>query len=195
MSESALRPFVEVAAGALDQRRIFAVRQDRVRSVRTGQEMTVDRLFAPNWVNVVAITDDNAPSLLLVRQWRFGARAFCDELPAGLVDAGESPRDAALRELLEETGYAPTAPDDVVHLGTTRPNPAFMNNQLDSYLVPRATKVATPKLDATEELEPLLLPVDAVDDAVTSGRLSNALGLVALFRWRLWAQQAGALSP
>ena len=185
----ALLPFEEIEEGALDQRRIFAVRQDRVRSQRTGKEMQVDRLVVPDWVNVVAFAGEgDSRSLLLVRQWRFGARQFCLELPAGMVDPGEQARPAALRELLEETGHAPASDDDVVCLGETLPNAAFMNNRVTSFLVQNTVKIAEPKLDATEELELSTLPIAQIDDAVRSGQLVNSLGLVALYRWRLHQQ-------
>ena len=97
-----IEPWEEVSQGAPDERRIFTVRSDVVRSPVTGREHTVDRLLAPDWVNVVAITDRR--EMLFVRQWRFGTRTFTLEVPAGLIEPGEEPLAAGQRELLEETG-------------------------------------------------------------------------------------------
>src|SRR5580700_9729230 len=56
-----------------------------------------------DWVNVIAMTDDR--HVVLVRQFRVGTAEVCLEIPGGMVDEGEQPRDAAARELAEETGY------------------------------------------------------------------------------------------
>ena len=45
------------------------------------------------------------PSTLLVLQYRPPVEAICVEFPAGLIDEGETPEQAAIRELKEETGY------------------------------------------------------------------------------------------
>ena len=58
---------------------------------------------APDWVNVVALTDRD--ELLLIEQWRHGVDHATLEIPGGMVDPGETPLEAARRELLEETGY------------------------------------------------------------------------------------------
>jgi 8-oxo-dGTP pyrophosphatase MutT (NUDIX family) len=55
-----------------------------------------------------------SPCILLVRQFRPAMNAFCLELPAGFIDAGETPSEAALRELKEETGFI----GSVFHVGT-----------------------------------------------------------------------------
>lgn len=52
-----IEPWDEVSEGVPDRRRLFTVRSDVVRSRLTGREHTVDRLIAPDWVNVVAITE------------------------------------------------------------------------------------------------------------------------------------------
>ena len=62
-----------------------------------------DILAVPDSVAVLALTGDN--QVVLARQYRPGPDAVLDELPGGMIDAGESPRDAAVRELREETGY------------------------------------------------------------------------------------------
>jgi len=193
-----LLPFDELEAGELMQRRIFALRQDRVKSQRTGRETHVDRLFCPDWVNVVAFTA--ADELLLVRQWRFGSAEFSIEIPAGAVEPGEDPVVGGLRELAEETGYTPDDPGAVVLLGATRPNAAFMNNRCSTIFVPRVSKTLPQNLDPTEEVEVLSVPRAELDalmrqgarrcaagaaPTATDGLLDNSLVLVALHLWKL----------
>lgn len=52
------------------------------------------------------------PSLLLQKQFRAPVNKVTIEVPAGLVDEGEDPKDSAIRELKEETGYVATIPED-----------------------------------------------------------------------------------
>jgi 8-oxo-dGTP pyrophosphatase MutT (NUDIX family) len=194
-----LLPFLELEEGPLDRRRVYALRQDRVRSQRTGHELTVDRLFVPDWVNVVAFDEDD--HLLLVRQWRFGSREFTVEIPAGALEAGEDPIVGGLRELVEETGHTPVDPTAVVVLGATRPNPAFMNNRCTTILVPQARRTVALSLDHGEEVEVLRVPRQAIDEMLVHGArrcastptatagpdlvFDNALVVVALHLWRL----------
>ncbi|MBM4281430.1 MAG: NUDIX hydrolase [Deltaproteobacteria bacterium] len=205
-----LLPFVEVEQGPLERRRIYALRQDRVRSQRTGTELRVDRLFVPDWVNVVAFDEDD--HLLLVRQWRFGTNEFTVEIPAGGLEPGENPVEGGLRELVEETGHTPVDRGSVVVLGATRPNAAFMNNRCTTVFVPRARRTAPLSLDPAEEVEVLRVPRMAIDDLLrrgaarcasphgqpggapdprtmgtpdTDGLLDNSLVVVALHLWRL----------
>lgn len=184
---TSLKPFLEVSEGEPDPRRVFTVRSDRVRSQVRDHEMTVDRLVTTDWVNVVAIArdDDGEDKLLCVRQWRFGSRSFSLELPAGLIDPGEDPRNAALRELREETGYAPAEDTAVMLLGETSPNAAFMGNTMFTYLVPHAVKVAEQDLDENEEVEVCAVPVGELEHAVRRGAFINGMSLVALYRYSL----------
>src|SRR5580692_9212866 len=57
----------------------------------------------PNWVNAVAITNDD--KILMVHQYRHAAGIVSLEIPGGVIEDGETPQDALRRELLEETGY------------------------------------------------------------------------------------------
>jgi ADP-ribose pyrophosphatase len=60
----------------------------------------------PDTVAVVALTPEE--SVVLVREYRPGPERFLLELPGGAIDEGESPMEAATRELVEETGYEGT---------------------------------------------------------------------------------------
>ena len=59
-------------------------------------------------VAVIAKTHGPDPEVLVIKQFRPPLGAYCLEIPAGLIDPGESPEMAALRELKEETGYVAT---------------------------------------------------------------------------------------
>ncbi|MCC7110198.1 MAG: NUDIX hydrolase [Deltaproteobacteria bacterium] len=180
-TKSPLLPFLELSQGEPDHRRVFTLRSDEVQSQLTGRHFTVDRLIGPDWVNVVATTADHR--LVLVRQWRFGSRSFTWELPAGLVERGEDPLAAGLRELREETGYAPADPSQARVIGVVRPNPAFMSNVCTTVLAPGCTLVGAQELDPSEEIEVSTVPQDELPAKVASGELSTALGIVGLYWW------------
>ncbi len=195
-----LLPFVELERGEVRAQKIFALRQDRVRSQLSGREAVIDRLLAPDWVNVVAFDEDDR--LLLVRQWRFGTMQFSTELPAGGMEPGEDPIVGGLRELEEETGYTPVDREAVVLIGATRPNAAFMDNRCFTIFVPRCRKTTSQRLDPLEEVEVLTMSRDDIDAALRDGArrcatgvrpddeasiLDNGLIVVALQLWKLHA--------
>src|SRR5204863_6468129 len=109
---------------------------------------------APDWVNVVALTPGH--HLVLVRQFRYGINDFSLEIPGGIIDAGEDPLAAGVRELREESGYVGTA---VRLLGSVHPNPAMQSNRCHLVLVENARPVADLEWDPDEEFEIMTKPV------------------------------------
>ena len=103
----------------------------------------------------------------------------------GVIDAGEDPVAAGLRELREETGYTGTP---VKLLGSVHPNPAIQSNRCHFVLVEGATKSHALQWDADEEIHVSTEPVDAVLALARSGAISHGLVLDALFmfepHWR-----------
>ncbi len=132
-------------------------------------------LQAPDWVNIVAVTPEN--KILVVRQFRFGAGKPTTEIPAGMVDEGETPEHAARRELKEETGYTTTR---WKYLGWVEPNPAFLNNHLHIWLAQEVVKTHAPKLDEGEDITVREFTLDEIRREIQSGEMRNALGLLAL---------------
>ena len=81
----------------------LTVRRDCVELPDGRQNPEFYVLEYPDWVNVIAITEDG--KFVMERQYRHGLGKTCFEIPAGVIEEGEDPLDAAKRELMEETGY------------------------------------------------------------------------------------------
>lgn len=135
---------------SLHDARIFSVRTVHRRSPR-GTVAPFVVVDAPDWVTVIA--EDTPPSgrrCLMVRQYRHGTERVGEEFPAGIVDPGEEPLHAAMRELREETGYRAA---EWLPLGAVSPNPAFMTNTSYTFLARGLTKVGEQELDRHEILD------------------------------------------
>ena len=130
---------------------------------------------------VVAITKNL--DVVLIKQYRHGAGQVIWEFPGGVVDPGESPLQAAKRELLEESGYAVIQenPTSWVQMGTVSPNPDNHTNKIHTFLAKDVDKVAAQNLDATEEIDVYLVPLDEVIRMATRGELLQAMQVSALF--------------
>ena len=85
-----------------------------------GRRFTLGLLHHPGAAAIVPILDDGR--VLLLRQYRYAARQTLWEVPAGKLDAGESPEAGAKRELEEETGYVA---DSLVSLGAILVTPGY----------------------------------------------------------------------
>lgn len=130
---------------------------------------------APDWVNVVALTPEH--HLVLVRQFRYGINDFSLEIPGGIIDAGEDPIAAGLRELREESGYVG---DNARLLGSVHPNPAMQSNRCHLVLVENVRRAADLEWDPDEEFEILTKPVEEVYALAHRGGITHAMVLDAL---------------
>ena len=132
----------------------------------------------PDWVNIIAITEEGM--VVLERQYRHGLGKTCFELPCGVIEEGETPLQAAKRELLEETGYAG---GEWKQLMTLSPNPATSNNLAHSFLATGVKKVAGQSLDATEDIEVHLKSQDFVRELLENNQILQALMAAPMMKY------------
>lgn len=154
---------------------LFGLERQVVASGELRQEVLV--VNSPDWVNVIPILHDGR--VVLIRQWRYGISAPCLEIPGGLIDPEENADEAAVRELLEETGYLARK---IKPLGTTHPNPAFMSNRLTTYLATDLEMVEPDREvfgidDEQITVEPT--PVEKIPSLIREGAITHSLVIAA----------------
>lgn len=134
---------------------------------------------ANDWVLALPLTADG--QLIMVRQYRFGAQVLSTEPPGGVIEPGEDPLCAAVRETEEETGYTGGR---ATLLGSATPNPAIQRNHCHFVLLEGVQATGQRAPDEHEELQVILgTPREALQNALASPH-THALALLALFRLR-----------
>lgn len=155
--------------------RIFEVLSKRFCHPERRTEGDFYVIHARDWVNIVPITPNY--EMVLVNQYRFGVKGTSWEIPGGVMDAGEEPVTAGLRELREETGYTSTK---ARLLGSVRPNPAIQDNTCHIVLAEQARLTDSLEWDEHEEIVTKAIPIQEVYQMMSNGEIFHSLVLNAL---------------
>jgi 8-oxo-dGTP pyrophosphatase MutT (NUDIX family) len=175
---TALRAWREVTRERVADCRIFEVERSTAVSPVDDEPRTFHRIRSVDWTQIVPITSD--ARAVLVRQYRHGDQRVTIEIPGGLIDPGEDPAAAALRECLEETGYRGRA---ALPLGVVAPNPALFTNRLYSFYAVDVEPERAVQNTGTEVTEVLLVPVSELEELLLAGEIDHALVACTLWRY------------
>ncbi|MEE4016095.1 NUDIX hydrolase [Roseibium sp. FZY0029] len=158
--DSAVRPWKVVSSKTLIKDQWIYLRAD---CCQRADGSIVEPFYiqeAPDSVCVLALTLDGM--VVVTNEYRHGAASVISGLPGGVVDSSDAdPQSAAVRELLEETGYRG---DQIVCVGYTYANAARQTNTIHHYLVENAVKIMEQRLDDNEEISVSLHSLETVRD-------------------------------
>ncbi len=171
------RPWKVIRSSRDKSYRVFSLRTDRAVSPRTGMEHDFFVLESSSWVNVIPVTREE--QVVMVRQYRHGTRDVTLEIPGGLVEDNDTPEQAAVRELMEETGYGA---GKIINLGSVHPNPAIQNNRCYTFLARDAAPAGAQQQDDREDIEVVLMPLSMIPSLIRKGDITHSLVIAAFYR-------------
>lgn len=148
-----------------------------------GRQGDFVRLSSPNWVNVIPRfkSSDGRDYFVMERQFRHGSNSITVEFPGGIIENGEKPEEAALRELEEETGVRA---QKLTFLGEINPNSAFLKNRGYFFLAEELEYTNTRNFDANEQIETVCIPAEEFFEKMGTGEFDNAVMAVAAFFYK-----------
>ncbi len=175
------RPWKVLQSEYLAQKPWYTVRHERMQ-LPNGRVIPDYYLYEyPDWINVIARTAEG--DFVMVSQYRPGIADTCYEIVAGVMETGETPLEAARRELLEESGFGGGSWRELMTLSA---NPATQTNWTYSFVAEGVERASVQHLDATEDIDIHLLTVAEVRELLVTGAIKQALHAAPL--WRYFAE-------
>jgi ADP-ribose pyrophosphatase len=162
---------------------VFGIRRDEVIEP-SGVPTTREVITHPGSVVVLPVLPDGR--ILLIQQYRHAAHQYLWELVAGRIDAGESPREAAERELIEETGYRAKSLRVFLYMF---PTPGFLEEKMYIFLAEGLTAgEAEPEDD--EKIISRAYNRKKLEEMIRTGKLRDAKSIAGiLFYFRFLAPE------
>jgi ADP-ribose pyrophosphatase len=155
--------------------KVFSIERERVR-LPNGREVTLDLVRHPKSVVLVPIPEPG--HIVLVRQFRYAVNATLWEVPAGSVDDGETPEQAAARECHEEIGQVPST---VVRLAAVYPTPGYCDEEMVFFRLSGLEEPTTAAAqDEDEDLEVKTFELREVREMIRRGEIVDMKTIVAL---------------
>ena len=162
----------------------LSVRQEEVQLPSGTVIPTWFVLEFPNWINVIAITKDG--EMVMEDQYRHALGETHYELVAGVIDPGETPLEAAKRELSEETGYE--GGEWELYM-TLSPNPTNHNNLSYTFLARGVEKTREQHQERTEDIRVHVMKQEEVRELLERGEIVQALHAAPL--WKYFCAEKG----
>lgn len=143
---------------------------------KNGQDIKVQQQVAEHAPIVVLVPIDQKGNIYLVRQFRRPTKGLLLETPAGTIEAGEEPRNAALRELKEETGYAAK---EIINIGGFWIAPGWSDGFAYIYVC-TGLEPAYAEPDEDEDINLVVTPLHEIPNLIKDGTICDAKSVAAL---------------
>lgn len=154
---------------------LFRVTEDEAREPKGGFE--IKRSIVRHAGSAVMLAEDEKRRILLVRQYRLPAEKYLWELPAGRLDPGEKPLQAAKRELIEETGYRARK---WTKLASFFVSPGYVGERMTIYMAQDLVAgEATPMED--ERIEARWFTRREIAEMIRTGKIEDAKTMIGFY--------------
>lgn len=160
------------------QGKVISLQVDHVK-LPNGETTTREIVKHSGAVSILALVDDR---MVVVEQYRKPLERSLVEIPAGKLEPGENPTQAAKRELQEETGYSCETIRSICSFYTS---PGFANEIMHLYLAEGLTQGAM-KLDEDEFIACEGITLEQAEQYIAEGRIQDAKTITAVYAWRIY---------
>ena len=153
-------------------------------------------LWQPDWVLILARTKEG--KWVMTEQYRHGTGKIALEFPAGIIDKGETPEKAAIRELQEECGYVlderretkdergeRRGHDNTTYLGSFSVNPDRHRGKFHVVFIDGVERLGKTSFDDTEDIETFLYTDEEFQAKIADGTFNHPLQIAGYFKWKL----------
>lgn len=171
-----IKPWIKLNSESVYKARVFELKKKLMRSPCGGMEDDFYYIKSNDWVQIIPITKDN--QVIMVEQYRHGIDEITLELPGGLVDPGEDPKETAKRELEEETGHIA---NDLIEIGWSHPNPAIQTNKSFCYLAKDVCPSGEQNFDEHEDIHLHFIDLDEIESLINENKITHAVMLCAFY--------------
>jgi ADP-ribose pyrophosphatase len=155
--------------------KLFTVTEDDAVDPKTG--FAIKRCIVRHPGSAVMMAVDDKKRILLVRQYRLPAEAYLWELPAGRLDEGEKPLQAAKRELAEETGYKART---WTKLASFFASPGFVKERMTVFMATGLVQGEAAPMD-DERIETRWFKRKEVAEMIESGKIVDGKTIIGFF--------------
>ena len=151
----------------------------------TEDELEIDNKPAKySFINIkpgICVIVKTPKGFAVLKEYRYPIKQFSYEFAAGIIDDGETPKDAAIREVKEETGFVA---DKIESLGEFYPSFGATDELIYLFYAECSAQLETEQ-EYTEFIECEFMTEDEVDALIISDKFKHGAGLVAWLKYKL----------